>query len=250
MSGCLGPGRVHVLVGLRGCILHNSPCTACTVQEDVTLDVDALWEALGEAGLSSEDADMLAASAYGAVELAWTLEELTQKEPRVSRLAATVRLLRAVVPGSESHLATAMQLQGLVTAQATQLLKAHARQRQRTTAAEKRLMAKVVAANQEAEGGLVAFLEAMYMRCVGRGHGLRRTVGDWLPEQSDRHASHQRTPNSSLLLPGMVSSQRRACCRSCSQPCSCFTLAWSRWRLGRVAAAGARTCCLMASPSP
>jgi hypothetical protein len=42
------------------------------------MDVDALYEALADAGVPGGDADMVAAGAYAAAELAWSLEELTQ----------------------------------------------------------------------------------------------------------------------------------------------------------------------------
>jgi hypothetical protein len=138
----------------------------------VTLDVDSLFEALAAADIKGEDADLIAAGAYGAAELAWTLEELTQREPDVSRLATAVRMLRAAAPGSESHVAAALQLHALAGAKVAQLLQAErGRQGRRTAAAEKRLLAKVVASNEEAEGALVAFYEAVYMRCAARGFG-------------------------------------------------------------------------------
>ncbi|GBF94541.1 hypothetical protein Rsub_07075 [Raphidocelis subcapitata] len=132
--------------------------------EDVTLDVDALTDALSEAGASGADADALAAGAYGAAELAWTLEELTQPLPSPARLAAAVRMLRAVAPGSESHIAAALQLNELSSARVADLLRGQAARRQRTSAAERRLLAKAVKANEDAESALVAFYEAMYIR--------------------------------------------------------------------------------------
>ncbi|KAI8469947.1 MAG: hypothetical protein J3K34DRAFT_521745 [Monoraphidium minutum] len=133
--------------------------------EDVTLDVDALLEALAGEGLEPDAIDEVAAGAYAAAELAWTLEELTQAEPRLSRLAAAVRMLRCAAPGSESHAAAALQLHGIAAARVSELLKAErGRRGGRTAAGEKRLLAKVVGSNADAEGALVAFYEAMCIR--------------------------------------------------------------------------------------
>lgn len=142
----------------------------------MTLDVDALEESIAEAGLAGDDADAVAAGAYGAAELAWSLEELTQKEPNAKRLAAAVRLLRAAAPGSESHVATALQLNEITAARVGALLRAQRGRpgARRGAAAEKRLLAKVMAGNEDAEGALVAYYEAMYFRCVlceGAGGG-------------------------------------------------------------------------------
>jgi hypothetical protein len=113
----------------------------------------------------NEQQDAIAAGAYGAFELAWSLEELTQPEPNINRLAAAVRQLRAVAPGTESHVAAALQLNELAATRVGELLRSQrGRSKQRTAAAERRLLQKVVAGNAEAEGALVAFYEAVYMR--------------------------------------------------------------------------------------
>ena len=136
------------------------------LHEDVTLDVGALTDALAEAGLKPDEADTIAAGAYGAFELAWSLEELSQESPDASRLFAAVRLLRAAAPGTESHVAAALQLNELTAARVAALLKAQRGRRagRGTAAAERRLLAKVVASNEDAEAALVAFYEAMYLR--------------------------------------------------------------------------------------
>jgi hypothetical protein len=93
-----------------------------------------------------------------------------QQPPDGGRLATAVRMLKAAAPGSESHAAAALQLNQLSAAKVEELLRAQGGRKQRTAAAERRLLQKVVAANKEAETALIALYEALFFRC-GRPRG-------------------------------------------------------------------------------
>jgi len=60
--------------------------------------------------------------------------------------------------------AAALQLNELSASRVGELLKAQRGRKQRTAAAERRLLNKVVRSNEEAEGALMAFYEAVYVR--------------------------------------------------------------------------------------